>query len=78
MQCQLANLAVNYETFGTGKLLIAISGIASDHRVIMSWLEPVLASRPGWQRIYFDLPGTGLTPAGDITMIDQVLDAEEY
>jgi len=74
MKCQLAHLAVNYETFGTGKPLVVISGIPSDHQIIMSWLEPVLSSRPGWQRIYFDLPGTGLTPAGGITTIDQVLD----
>lgn len=40
----------------------------------MSWLEPICASRSGWRRIYFDLPGTGLTPAGGITTIDQVLE----
>jgi pimeloyl-ACP methyl ester carboxylesterase len=37
-------------------------------------MEPIFASRPGWQRIYFDLPGTGLTPSAGITTIDQVLD----
>jgi pimeloyl-ACP methyl ester carboxylesterase len=74
MKCELANLTVNYETFGTGRLLVVISGIPSDHQIILSWLEPILAARPGWQRVYFDLPGTGLTPAGDITTIDQVLD----
>jgi pimeloyl-ACP methyl ester carboxylesterase len=74
MKCHLAQIAVNYETFGTGKPLLAISGIPSDHQVILSWLEPILSSRSGWQRIYFDLPGTGLTPAGGITTIDQVLD----
>jgi pimeloyl-ACP methyl ester carboxylesterase len=74
MKCQLAHLAVNYETFGEGKPLVAISGIPSDHHIILSWLEPFLSSRSGWQRIYFDLPGTGLTPPGAITTIDQVLD----
>jgi pimeloyl-ACP methyl ester carboxylesterase len=74
MKYQLAHLAVNYETFGEGKPLIVISGIPSDHQIILSWLEPIFSSRPGWQRIYFDLPGTGLTPAGGITTIDQVLD----
>lgn len=28
-------------------------------------LEPVFAGRPGWQRIYLDLPGHGKTPAPD-------------
>ena len=27
-------------------------------------LEPVLAQRPGWRRIYPDLPGHGESPAG--------------
>jgi pimeloyl-ACP methyl ester carboxylesterase len=74
MKCQLANLAVNYEIFGQGKPLVVISGIPSDHQIILSWLEPIFVSRPGWQRIYFDLPGTGLTPAAGITTIDQILD----
>lgn len=74
MKCQLANLTVHYETFGAGRPLVTISGIPSDHRILLSWLEPIFASRPGWQRIYFDLPGTGLTPAAGITTIDQVLD----
>lgn len=74
MKCELANLSVYYEVMGEGKPLIMISGIPSDHQIIMSWMEPVFASRPGWKRIYFDLPGTGRTPAAGITSIDQVLD----
>jgi pimeloyl-ACP methyl ester carboxylesterase len=74
MKCQLGDLAVNYKTFGEGRPLVVISGIPSDHQISLSWLEPIFATRPGWQRIYFDLPGTGLTPAGGITTIDQVLD----
>ena len=45
MKCQLADLVVNYETFGAGKPLVAISGIPSDHQIILSWLEPIFASR---------------------------------
>jgi pimeloyl-ACP methyl ester carboxylesterase len=74
MKCQLAALAVNYKTVGEGKPLVVISGIPSDHRIIASWLEPIFVSRSGWRRIYFDLPGTGLTSAGGITSIDQVLE----
>jgi pimeloyl-ACP methyl ester carboxylesterase len=75
MQCDLTgNLSVYYEIFGEGKPLLTVSGIPSDHQIISSWMEPIFASREGWQRIYFDLPGTGLTPAGGITTIDQVLD----
>ncbi len=74
MKCQLADLVVNYKTLGEGKPLVVIAGIPSDHQIILSWLEPIFATRPGWQRIYFDLPGTGLTSAGGITTIGQVLD----
>jgi len=74
MKCELANLSVYYEVLGEGKPIVMISGVPSDHQIIKSWMEPAFASRPGWRRIYFDLPGTGLTPAAGITTIDQILD----
>lgn len=74
MECQLDNLSVHYETIGQGKPFVTISGIPSDHRIIENWLEPIFEKRPGWQRIYFDLPGTGRTPGEGITTSDQVLD----
>lgn len=74
MKCELANLSVYYEIVGEGQPILMVSGIPSDHQIIKSWMEPVFASRPGWQRIYFDLPGTGRTPAAGITTIDQVMD----
>ena len=74
MECQLGNLSVYYETFGQGKPFVTISGIPSDHRIIESWIEPIFEKRTGWQRFYFDLPGTGRTPGEGITTIDQVLD----
>jgi len=74
MECQLDNLSVYYEAFGQGKPFITISGIPSDHHIIKSWLEPIFTKRAGWQRIYFDLPGTGKTSGAGITNIDQVLD----
>jgi pimeloyl-ACP methyl ester carboxylesterase len=70
---ELSNIAVHYETFGQGKPFITISGIPSDHRIILSWMEPIFNQRPGWQRFYFDLPGTGQTSGEDIASIDQVL-----
>lgn len=75
MDCHLAQRTVHYQTFGQGKPFITISGIPSDHRIILSWLEPIVVRRPGWQRFYFDLPGTGRTSGVGITTIDQVLDA---
>lgn len=63
-----------YKTIGAGKPFVTISGIPSDHHIVESWLEPIFEKRPGWQRIYFDLPGTGQTSGAGITHIDQVLD----
>jgi pimeloyl-ACP methyl ester carboxylesterase len=74
MECHLAKLTVHYETFGQGKPFITISGIPSDHRIILNWMEPIFDKRPGWRRFYFDLPGTGRTSGEGITSIDQVLD----
>ncbi len=75
MKCQLANITVHYETFGQGKPFIIIPGAPGDHRIILSWMEPVFGARPGWQRFYFDLPGTGQTPGEDwIQSADQMLD----
>jgi pimeloyl-ACP methyl ester carboxylesterase len=75
MECQLANTVVYYETFGQGRPFITLSGAPSDHRIILSWMEPIFDVRPGWQRFYFDLPGTGRTRGGDwITSSDQMLD----
>jgi len=74
MECHLADRTVYYETFGQGRPFITISGIPSDHRIILSWMEPIFDKRPGWQRFYFDLPGTGRTSGESITHIDQILD----
>jgi pimeloyl-ACP methyl ester carboxylesterase len=74
VKCELTDLSVYYEIFGEGQPIIMVSGIPSDHQILSSWMEPIFASRLGWQRIYFDLPGTGLTPANGITSIDQVLE----
>ena len=74
MEYQIENRAMYYKTIGEGKPFLTISGIPSDHRIIESWMEPIFKKRPGWQRFYFDLPGTGQTSGEGITTIDQVLE----
>ncbi len=69
-----SGIAIHYKTVGRGKPFVTISGIPSDHRIILSWMEPIFLKRSGWQRFYFDLPGTGQTSGEGITSIDQVLD----
>jgi pimeloyl-ACP methyl ester carboxylesterase len=66
---------VHYKVFGQGRPFITISGAPGDHRIILSWMEPIFRARPGWKRFYFDLPGTGCTPGeGWITGKEQILD----
>lgn len=75
MECQLENIAVYYEVCGEGRPVIMLHGMPLDHRHMMMEMEPLFVDRPGWKRIYPDLPGMGKTPGPDwITSQDQVLD----
>jgi pimeloyl-ACP methyl ester carboxylesterase len=61
MFCDLGNVSVYYETYGHGAPVLMIHGFYPDHRLMKGCMEPIFASRPGWKRIYFDLPGMGNT-----------------
>ncbi len=76
MKCDLGDLAVFYETYGTGRPIVMLPGMPSDHRVMERFMEPLFTQRDGWLRLYPDLPGTGRTPGSDrLTTQDQMLDA---
>ncbi len=76
MQCDLGDLAINYETYGSGRPVLMLPGRPSDHRVMARFMEPVFAQREGWLHIYPDLPGTGRTPALDrLATHDAMLEA---
>jgi pimeloyl-ACP methyl ester carboxylesterase len=75
MDCALHNTTVHYETFGEGRPFLMLHGAAGDHCYWSLALEPFFAKRPGWQRIYPDLPGHGRTDAPACMQTqDQVLD----
>jgi pimeloyl-ACP methyl ester carboxylesterase len=68
-------IPVHYEERGSGTPVLALHGVGVDHREIMGALEPLVGDRPGYRRIYPDLPGMGRTPAPDtIDSTDAVLD----
>jgi pimeloyl-ACP methyl ester carboxylesterase len=68
-------IPVHYAQRGRGTPVLALHGAGVDHREIMGALEPVFADRPGYRRIYPDLPGMGRTPAPErIDSNDAVLD----
>ncbi len=65
---------VHHVEHGSGTPLLALHGAGVDHREIMGALEPLFADRPGYRRIYPDLPGMGRTPAPDtVNSNDDVL-----
>jgi pimeloyl-ACP methyl ester carboxylesterase len=76
MECDLGDIAIYYETYGTGRPIVMLPGRPSDHRVMLRFMEPLFAQRDGWLRLYPDLPGTGRTPSVDrLATHDQMLDA---
>jgi pimeloyl-ACP methyl ester carboxylesterase len=48
---------------GEGTPVVLVHGWSADHRYMLADLEPTFAGQSGWQRIYLDLPGHGMTPA---------------
>lgn len=58
------SIPVYYEEYGSGIPLLIIHALPSDHQVMKAVFEPVCEKRPGWRRIYIDLPGMGKTPGG--------------
>src|SRR5215469_4224327 len=63
MICDLGDVAIYYETYGSGRPMVMLPGRPSDHRVMARFMEPLFTQRQGWLRIYPDLPGTGRTPS---------------
>jgi len=67
-------IPIAYEVRGEGRPILLIHGWSADRRYLLADLEPVFAGRPGWLRIYIDLPGHGATPAPDwLSTQDQML-----
>ncbi|MBB2944538.1 pimeloyl-ACP methyl ester carboxylesterase [Actinoplanes lutulentus] len=48
---------------GAGTPVLALHGWTPDHRLMLGCLEPIFEARPGYRRLYPDLPGMGATPA---------------
>ena len=65
---------LHFVEYGEGTPVLALHGWGPDHRLMTGCLEPVFANRPGFRRIYPDLPGMGRTPAPEwITSSDDLL-----
>ncbi len=75
MECKLNKITIYYEIHGEGVPILMLHGFEVDHRVLKGCMEPIFDTTPGFQRIYFDLPGMGKTLCEDwIKNSDQMLD----
>lgn len=75
MQVDVRGLSVHVEERGEGRPIVLLHGWPADHRLMTVAFEPIFEGRPGWRRIYPDLPGMGATPGPDwIRSQDDVLD----
>jgi pimeloyl-ACP methyl ester carboxylesterase len=75
MEVMVRSIPMYYEEFGTGIPIVMLHGWPADHRHMVADMEPLFEQRPGWWRVYPDLPGMGRTP-GDprIETQDQMLE----
>ncbi|MEV4454662.1 alpha/beta hydrolase [Microbispora sp. NPDC049633] len=75
MEAEVGGVAVHYAEHGSGLPVVAVHGAGVDHREMAGALEPVFRDRPGYRRVYPDLPGMGRTPVPDwLRGSDDVLD----
>lgn len=75
MKCNLNNIEVNYEIYGSGKPILMLHGSPVDHRLMTGCMETVFDNRSGYKRIYIDLPGMGKTKGEKwIVNLDAMLD----
>jgi pimeloyl-ACP methyl ester carboxylesterase len=65
MEVMVKSIPVYYEEYGTGMPILMLHGYMADHRSLVAGLEPLFRDRPGWRRIYPDLPGMGKTPGAE-------------
>lgn len=63
MQCETDKATIDYEEHGEGRPILFLHGWTMDRRVEASVYEKIFAMRPGWRRIYPDLPGMGRSVA---------------
>ncbi len=75
MRCEANGVNLYYEEIGSGFPVVMIHGFSLDHRCMTGCLEPIFEKRPGYRRLYIDLPGMGQTENYDhIHTTDDILE----
>ena len=76
MQFETDKATIDYEEHGEGRPILLLHGWTMDRRVEADTYEKIFATRPGWRRIYPDLPGMGRSVAkAGLRRQDDVLEA---
>jgi pimeloyl-ACP methyl ester carboxylesterase len=83
MKTTVRGIPVHYLDEGEGRPIVLVHGRPGYHGGPAHHFEPIFAERPGWRRIYPDLPGMGLTPGADwitsqqdvLTVLSELIDA---
>jgi pimeloyl-ACP methyl ester carboxylesterase len=70
-------MTMHHVEIGAGTPVLALHGWTPDHRLMLGCLEPVFTHRPGYRRLYPDLPAMGKSPAGSVASSDDMLAAVE-
>ena len=63
MQCETDKATIDYEAHGEGRPILFLHGWTMARHVEIDVYEKIFATRPGWRRIYPDLPGMGRSTA---------------
>jgi len=56
-------IKINHEILGEGLPIIMLHDFGTDSNQMKGCMEPLFKKRPGWKRVYIDLPGMGKTEA---------------
>jgi len=64
---------IHWIDHGSGPAIIVLHGFQVDYRLVHRFVESIFKVRPGFRRIYVDLPAHGKSSGHDITSTDDVV-----
>ena len=76
MRFAVGGQEVDFEYRGDGRVVVFVHGLTADRQLLVDAFEPAFAGVDGVRRLYFDLPGHGVSPPHDgATSADGLVDA---
>lgn len=67
-------IQLSMTSVGSGLPVVGLHGFGPDHRLMSGLLEPVFQNRPGYRRVYLDLPGCGGSPSVGVNSTGDIVD----